>query len=67
LLIAGIIFGLPGLIIAWIWLMTGFVVLLYFHDLSLRGFLAPLRVSRRKRTEFLNMRHALVGSFAGTV
>lgn len=60
LLVAWLIWGVIGLGVFAAWILLGYFTLMYFHDLSLRGYLAPLRMSRHLRKELLAMRASII-------
>jgi 1-acyl-sn-glycerol-3-phosphate acyltransferase len=51
--------GITGMLVALIWLLLGYVTLLYFHDLGVRGFLAPLTMSGESRKQLAEMRKSI--------
>jgi len=62
-LILGYVFGGGmGLMIAMIWLMTGYVSLLHFHDIGVQGFLTPLTLSKQRRKSIQELRSSIMVS-----
>lgn len=56
-LLAGyLIGGVAGMLVVFAWVMLGIIALLYFHDVSLKGFLTPLTLSSETRNSIKALR-----------
>lgn len=53
--------GTPGLLLGLAGVMMAFLNMQQFHDLDLRGLLAPLWISKKRRREILEARERLMG------